>query len=143
VGGLRLFGGAVVGFFLLWMASLAHGAGPWISEILFNPPGTVDAPNEYVEIRGTPNSTISAGTYLISVEGNTNANPGTIQNVFDLSGRTIGGNGFLVLLQNSNSYAVNPQANSVVNTNGAGWGSGSGSTVGHRGRAGKTDIENA
>ena len=143
VSGFRLFGGAVVGFFSMWMALVAHGAGPWISEILFNPPGTADAPNEYIEIRGTPNSTIPAGTYLISVEGNTNANPGTIQNVFDLSGRTIGGNGFLVLLQNSNSYAVNPHANFVVNTNGAGWGSGASSTVGHRGRAGKTDIENA
>src|SRR6185436_17911495 len=125
------------------MPGLAHAAGPWISEILFNPPGTVDAPNEYVEIRGTPNSVVPAGTYLISIEGNTNGNTGTIQNVFDLSGRAIGGNGFLVLLQNSNTFAPHMHASVVVNTNGPGWGHGSSSTVGHRGRTStRTDIEN-
>jgi hypothetical protein len=140
---LRALRGVAVALFLIFAPTFAHAAGPWISEILFNPPGNLDAPNEYLEIRGTPNSTVPPGTYLISVEGNTNGNPGTIQNVFDLSGRTIGGNGFLVLLQNSNSYAVHPHANVVVNTNGPGWGSGSSSTAGHRGRVGKTDIENA
>jgi hypothetical protein len=122
----------------------AQAAGPWISEILFNPPDGVDAPNEYIEIRGTPNSTIPFGTYLISIEGNTNGNAGTIQNVFELSGRTIGGNGYLVLLQNSNSYTAHPHASVVVNTNGPGWGHGSSSTVGHRGRSSShTDVENA
>lgn len=140
---LRLLYGVAAIFLVAWMPGLAHAAGPWISEILFNPPTGTDAPNEYIEIRGTSNSTLPQGTYLISVEGNTNANAGTIQNVFDLSGRTIGGNGFLVLLQNSNSYAAHAHASVVVNTSGAGWGSGSSSTVGHRGRSGRTDLENA
>jgi uncharacterized protein DUF3616 len=140
---LRLFGGVAAVLCMAWMPGLAHAAGPWISEILFNPPGTVDAPNEYVEIRGTPNSIVPAGTYLISIEGNTNGNAGTIQNVFDLSGRAIGGNGFLVLLQNSNTFAPHMHASVVVNTNGPGWGHGSSSTVGHRGRTStRTDIEN-
>jgi hypothetical protein len=131
---------------LLWGAlapTPGQCAGPWISEILFNPPGGTDAPHEYVEIRGSPNSTLAQGTYLVSIEGNTNGNTGTIQNVFDLSGRTMGGNGFLVLVQNSNSYSVHPHCMLVANTNGPGWGNGASSTVGHRGRAGKTDIENA
>jgi hypothetical protein len=130
---------------VIWVAvpNLAHAAGPWINEILFNPPGGTDAPHEFIEIRGNPNSILADGTYLISIEGNTNGNTGTIQNVFDLSGRTIGGNGFLVLLQNSNAYTAHPNSTIVTNANGAGWGHGSSSTVGHRGRSGRTDIENA
>ena len=118
-----------------------HG-GVWINEILFNPPGS-DLPNEYVELRGTPNLILSNGTYLVSINGDTNNNPGTIQNVFDLSGRALGGNGFLVLLQNSNSYFASGNATVLVNTNGSGYGSGSGSSVGHRGKNGRTDLENA
>ena len=126
----------------LWLLtallSIAAGARAdlWIYEILFNPPGS-DAPNEYVELRGTPNLLLSAGTYLVVVDGDTNNNPGTIQNVFDLSGRRIGGNGFLVLLQNGNSYAASSNATVLVNTNGPGFGSGSGSSIGHRGKNGQ------
>ena len=125
------------------LLSVAAGARAdvWINEILFNPPG-VDAPNEYVELRGPPNLLLAAGTYLVAVDGDTNNNPGTIQNVFDLSGRRIGGNGFLVLLQNSNSYAASSNATVLVNTNGPGFGSGSGSSIGHRGKGGQTDLEN-
>ena len=87
-------------FLSLWLAGLIGLAGSlradvWISEIYFNPAGS-DAPHQFIELRGTPNMPLSNGTYLVTVEGNTNANPGTIENVFDLSGRTIGGNGFLV-----------------------------------------------
>lgn len=121
---------------------LAARAEIWINEILFNPPG-VDAPNEYVELRGTPNLLFVAGTYLVAVEGDGSSNPGMIQNVFDLSGRRIGGNGFLVFLQNSNSYAASTNATVLVNTTGAGFGSGSSSSIGHKGRNGQTDLENA
>ena len=125
------------------LLSLAFGARAelWISEILFNPPGG-DAPNEYVELRGTPNLLLAAGTYLVAVEGDTNGNPGTIQNVFDLSGRRLGGNGFLVLLQNGHAYAAHSNSTVVVNSSGNGFGSGSSSTVGHRGEGGQTDLEN-
>ncbi|HTD67575.1 MAG TPA: hypothetical protein VK846_13700, partial [Candidatus Limnocylindria bacterium] len=113
----------------------------WISEILFNPPGA-DTPHEYVELRGTPNALLAAGTYFVAVEGDTNGNPGTIQNVFDLSGRRLGGNGFLALLQNSNSFAVGSNTTVLVNTNGAGFGHGSSSSIRHRGENGQTELEN-
>ncbi len=113
----------------------------WINEILFNPTGA-DAPNEYVELRGTPNFLLPAGTYLVAVDADGSGNPGMIQNVFDLSGRRIGGSGFLVLLQNSNSYAASLNATVLVNTNSAGFGSGSSSSIGHKGRNGQTDLEN-
>src|SRR4051812_29854210 len=113
-----------------------------ISEILINPPGT-DAPNEYVELRGSPNQLLPLGTYLVAVEGDTNGNPGIIQNVFDLSGKQLGGNGFLVLLEKTNSYAVTSNATILVNTGkGPGFGSGSSSSIGHRGENGQTDLEN-
>ena len=127
----------------VWLLVVATTqAGVWINEILFNPTGS-DLPNEYVELRGTPNFILSNGTYLVSINGDTNSDPGTVQNVFDLSGRALGGNGFLVLLQNSNSYFASGNATVLVNNNGSGYGSGASSSVGHRGKSGQTDLENA
>src|ERR1041385_8280782 len=104
-----------------------------ISEILVNPPGT-DAPNQYIELRGPPNQILANGTYFVAVEGDTNGNPGTIQNVFDVSGKQIGGNGFLALLQKTNTYSVNSNATILANTDkGPGFGSGSSSSINHRG----------
>ena len=114
-----------------------------LNEILLNPPGSIDVPNEYIELRGTPNMIIPQGTYLVCVEGDTNGNPGTVQNVFDLSGRTVGGNGFLVLLQKTNSYVPHTNCLALVNTDsGAGFGSGSSSSINHKGEAGQVDLEN-
>lgn len=127
----------IVGFM-----SFAAQAELVINEILFNPPGS-DAPDEFIELRGTPNLVLSAGTYLVAVEGDSGGNPGTIQNTFDLSGRAIGGNGCLVLLQKNNGYAPNPNATILAHTDsGSGWGSGSASSVRHRGESGQTDVEN-
>ncbi len=132
--------------FLGWFLSLVPGfaaPGPFfISEILFNPPGP-DAPNEYIELRGPANATLPAGTYLIALEGDAEGNPGTVQDLFDLSGRTFGGNGFLVLLQRTNSYTPSPLSRVLVQTGSdAGWGHGGNSSLKHRGELGQTDIEN-
>jgi Protein of unknown function (DUF3616) len=128
------------GCFLLPMAGRAELV---INEILLNPPGSIDVPNEYIELRGTPNMIIPQGTYLVCVEGDTNSNPGTIQNVFDLSGRAVGGNGFLVLLQKTNAYSVHTNCLALANTDtGAGFGSGSTSSINHKGEAGQVDLEN-
>jgi hypothetical protein len=86
-----------------------------ISELLDNPPGAPDHPNDYIEIRSaTPNYTIPNGTYLISVSGqpisvvqgiNVNNYPtGTVVDTFDLSGRKTGSDGYLVILENGNTY---------------------------------------
>ena len=115
-----------------------------INEILFNPPG-VDAPNQYIELRGPPNQLLANGTYFVAVEGDTNGNPGTVQNVFDLSGKQIGGNGFLAILEKTNSYSVNSNATLLINTGkGPGFGSGSSSSINHRGegnQGGQTELE--
>jgi hypothetical protein len=80
---------------------------------------------------------------LLSVEGDSSSNPGTIQNVFDLSGRQIGGNGFLLLLQKGSPFSLVAGATVLIHTgSGTGWGSGPTSTVGHTGEEGRTDLEN-
>jgi hypothetical protein len=90
-------------------------AGIYINEVLFNPPGT-DAPNEYIELRGTANSAIPAGTYLVAVEGDAADNPGDVQTIIHLSGLSFGSNGFLVLLQNGNTYTTDAGATVVTST---------------------------
>src|SRR6266487_4460215 len=103
-----------------------------------------DAPNQVIELRGTPNAVLPAGTYFLSIEGDTNGNPGVIQNLFDLSGRAVGANGFLVLLQKFHNYTPNPLATVLTNSDtGSGWGSGSSSSIGHRGENGQTELEDA
>ncbi|MCP5525241.1 MAG: DUF3616 domain-containing protein [Verrucomicrobiales bacterium] len=131
-----------IGLAVVAVAGSAAQAGLWLNEVLLNPAGG-DAPFEYVEVRGTPNSVLAVGTYLVALEGDAGGNPGVIQNLFDLSGRHVGGNGFLVLLQQGAPYAVAPAAQ-VLRQGGAatGWGSGDSSTVGHTGEDGQTDIEN-
>ncbi len=129
------------GILLLATAGQAR-ADLLINEILFNPPGS-DTTNEFIELRGTPNLLIPAGTWLVSVEGDENGNPGKIQNRFELSGRRVGQNGFLVLLQAFHRYAVNPLATVVTNADhDGGWGNGSSSPFDHRGENGQVEIEN-
>ncbi len=115
----------------------------YLSEVLFEPPGS-DLPNQYIELRGTPNLTLAPGTYLVTVAGDAGGDPGTIQNVFDLSGKLMGGNGFLVLLQKSHGYSVSSNATALANVgSGEGFGSGASSSIGHRGNSGRTDLPHA
>ena len=88
-------------------------SGLLINEVLFNPPGS-DSPNEYIELRGTPDGIIAPGTYLVNIEGDDNA-PGDVNEFIDLSGMQIGSNGFLVLLESGTPYVpvVDPGANVV------------------------------
>src|SRR5436190_14318552 len=138
------------GMFSRWICLCLLGASVsttraelFINEILFNPPFG-DTTNEFVELRGTPNMIIPTGTYLLSVEGDGGNNPGTIQNTFDLSGRRVGQNGFLLLLQKFHRYKPNPLSTVITNSdNGEGWGSGSSSSLKHRGEGGQVEIENA
>ena len=98
----------------------------YINEIFFNPGGT-DAPNEFIELRGTPSLTVSTGTYLLFLEGDNGgsstvgARPGDIQGIFDLSGKAFGANGYMALRQFGSSYSVNSSATSYTATS-TGWG---------------------
>jgi hypothetical protein len=87
----------------------------FLNEVLFNPPGA-DETTEYVELRGTPGATIPSGTYLVALEGDVPANAGDVQQIFDLSGLTLGSNGFLVLRHNGSLYPVDPASTVVTGT---------------------------
>jgi hypothetical protein len=132
------------GFCLTFLLqTLSPAAELFISELLFNPPGS-DGATEYIELRGTPNLVLPNGTYLVGVEGDAEENPGTVQDVFDLSGRQVGQNGFLLLLPKAHRYKPNPLASVLVNSGvDNGWGSGSlSSSLRHRGERDQTEIEN-
>jgi fibronectin-binding autotransporter adhesin len=111
----------------------------FINEILFNPPGT-DAPNEYIELRGTASAAIPAGTYLVAIEGDSADNLGDVQTIINLSGLTFGSNGFLVLLQNGNTYTTVAGATVITSTT-TGFGGLPGSIW--SADSGATDIEDA
>ncbi len=131
---------AAAAFGLLEASALGQA---FLNEILFAPPGP-DLPHQYIELRATPNYTFPSGTYVVAVTGDVAADPGTIENVFDISGQSIGGNGFLVLLQKTNDYRASTNATLLVNSgSGPGFGSDSTSSIGHRGRSGRTDLPHA
>ncbi|QMU64930.1 MAG: T9SS type A sorting domain-containing protein [Flavobacteriaceae bacterium] len=92
----------------------------YISEVFLSPPGD-DSPNEYIEIRGTPNATIAAGTYIVTIDGDveTSGNgPGDLESdIMNLSGLTIGSNGYLVLLTTGHPYTVDPNATIALDLN--------------------------
>lgn len=111
----------------------------YLNEINFNPPGT-DAPNEYIELRGTPSSVIPAGTYFVAIEGDGADNPGDVQTIINLSGLTFGSNGFLVILQAGNTYTTAAGATVITGTT-TGFGGLPGNIF--TADAGATDIEDA
>lgn len=91
---------------------------------------------QYLEFRGPAGSLVPAGTYFVAVDGDFNQGSGTIDVVIDLSGKTIGSNGFLVLLPGGNGYATDPAA--TVETSG---GSGFSGIAGWSGNVGTNYFE--
>ncbi len=128
---------------LLWIACPASTQAQLVlNELLFNPPFG-DSTNEVIELRGAPNYRIPDDTYLVGVEGDVEENPGVIQNVFDLSGRRLGQNGFLALLQKFHRYRTILHSSVVTNSDsGLGWGNGSSSGVRHDGETDGVELEN-
>jgi len=98
----------------------------YINELYFNPAGN-DAPNEYIELRGTPGLSVGAGNYLLFIEGDNGtsvtagARAGDIGGIFNLSSKTFGSNGYMVLRQFSSPYTVNGNASTYTGTS-TGWG---------------------
>lgn len=89
-----------------------------INEILFDPLFGDDNTEQYVELRGTPSSSLAQGTYLVVVESEKgfNNSEGKIHGIFDLSGQAFGSNGFLVLLPMDSPFTPDPAANTLQST---------------------------
>ena len=96
----------------------------YINEIMVQPPNSSSSPKqdneELIEIRGVANSTIADNTYLIQVEGD-ETDPGDIESssnnaggIIDLSGKTIGSNGILVILTTGHPYTINSESTQLL-----------------------------
>ncbi len=99
--------------------NLGPAADIYINEIYFDPPGGLDVNSEYIELRGTPNKSLD-GIFLILVENEdnifNNGHSGELDRVFDLSGYTLGSNGYLILRQAGNPYTVAPGTTELTYT---------------------------
>ncbi|MEM8864617.1 MAG: PEP-CTERM sorting domain-containing protein [Planctomycetota bacterium] len=88
----------------------------FINEIFWDPPSAGgDLDSEYIELRGTPGASLD-DHFLIFLESEGNDNSGNIDNIFNLSGMTLGSNGFLSLRQKDNPYSVIAGGNNLENT---------------------------
>ncbi len=127
-------------------AGLTHAQQVWINEVLTNPNGsdsTATTGNEYFELRGTPNMSLS-GYYLLSLEGQGTTGRGDINQFFDLGAFSLGANGYLFARQNFSLYAPTVAGATVIqNTAGQGWGLTGASTVGYSGDGTQVDLENS
>ena len=82
-------------------------ASALINEIYFDPPASGDIAYEYIELRGTPGMSLD-NHYLIFLENENDmlntGNPGMVERIFNLSGQSIGSDGFLTLRQKGSPY---------------------------------------
>ena len=81
--------------FIFNAASAQVSAQVLLNELEINVPGNDDL-CEYIEIRGTPGSTLT-NLYFVDFDGD-GSSGGSIDFVVDLSGRTIGSNGLLAIV---------------------------------------------
>lgn len=98
---INLFAVAGVAFTLVFLLNVNVFAGVsiYVNEVEIDPtdPVVLSDRCQYVELRGTPNSTIPGNTYFISINSDT-GNPGFLNVAVNISGQTFGSNGLLVLL---------------------------------------------
>jgi hypothetical protein len=107
---------ALIGILLLAICSTAQ-SGVLINEIFFDPPGN-ETQREYVELRGDVPNLSLANHWLIVLEGEGNLEPdmsevGQIDTAIDLSGFSLGANGFLVMRRTGNPYSIDAQSADV------------------------------
>ena len=117
---LRTFATILVAFFsyvLSGQALACSATTACINEVFVSFNGTPQTmADEYIELRGPANMPIAEGTYFVTLEGDKNAGPGSVDSVIDLGGLSFGQNGFLVLLAQGNIYTVNSLASRYTST---------------------------
>jgi len=95
---------------LLLLASFVLGSGGalgdlYLNELKVNPPGTNDAPNEFIEIKGAPNALLT-NLCLLAINGDSGRDPGKVTWKCDLNGGSLGTNGLLLIVAPNHPYAV-------------------------------------
>lgn len=94
----------------------------YLNELFFDPGGDAsDLRDEFIEIRGVPNTPLT-DHYLLIIENELDrfgdGDAGVIDNLFDLGDFSLGSNGFLALKQKFNRYTgdqLNPLATQLTN----------------------------
>jgi hypothetical protein len=94
--------------------SIVENDSVLFSELKVNPPGTNDAPNEFIEIIGAAGAWLT-NVYLLTIEGNAGADPGKVTYALDLAGARLGENGLLVVVATNHPYAI-PPSTAVITT---------------------------
>lgn len=92
---------------------------PVINEIFIDArfaSGFTSQNDQYIELRGAPNSVLPAGSYFVVIDEYYGYG-GRVNSVIDLSGQSFGSNGYLVMLQSGSTYDVNLAANTLRSTN--------------------------
>jgi len=118
---------AILAIALLASLAPSDASALWINELFFDPPSNRDDKEEYIELRGEPGMSLD-NHFLLFIENENNANntgfAGVIDNVFDLSGKTVGSNGFTLLRQKASPYTnIAPGTSDYVNAGTLpGWG---------------------
>jgi hypothetical protein len=70
-----------------------------------NPPGTNDAPHEFIEIKGPAGAWLT-NVYLLGLDGNTSGDPGIVSYALNLAGKNLGSNGLLAVVATNHPYAM-------------------------------------
>lgn len=87
-----------------------------INEIEADPGDQQNDSCQYIELRGTPGSTIAANTYFVAIDSDS-AFPGRLHVVVPLSGVTVGSNGLLYLFNTTGGLVCQnrtPAANTTI-----------------------------
>ncbi|TWT95256.1 hypothetical protein Pla108_34000 [Botrimarina colliarenosi] len=152
MGGFAAVRGLIAGFVL--SAATPVVAELYINEIFYGIGNNgFEARDEFIELRGAPGMPLD-NYFLLFIESEDNAThtggAGKIDNIFDLTGVTMGSNGFLAIRQGGDGigsgpsqYSVVPGATDLINTGtGPGYGSGATSTIGAEDDFNEGVIEN-
>ncbi len=84
-----------------------------LNEVSPNPPGS-DGSGEFLELKSTP-GIVLGGIYVVSVEGDVSpANDGLVTAVYNLSGKTVGSNGLILIKSSLNTLTPDP-GTTVIN----------------------------
>ena len=76
-----------------------------VAPVVEDPPGPVEGPFEFVELRGDPNLLLT-NLYFVVVDGNTSSNPGMASLVINLSSVRLGSSGLLVIGGFNSPYPI-------------------------------------
>lgn len=91
----------------------------YINELHFAPLFGDNSTDQYLELRGAPNSTFEDGSYFIGIESADGVDElGDIHTILDLSGKQFGANGLMVFLQTGAGFEVDPAASVFQGTAG-------------------------